>query len=108
MVSSFEDVKTKAMAEAKQELQGDASIDPSQESTPSSQQKAKGGKTVSEKRELMRILCRIPFINEIEEKECDGLADIVTVRRLERGSEVFAILAFYVSLSSRPCYVLYA
>ena len=85
MASSFEDVKAKAMAEAKQALHGDGAIDPHQESTPLSQQESKGGKTISEKKKLMGIFCRIPFVNEIEEDECDRLADIMTVRRLEKG-----------------------
>jgi CRP/FNR family cyclic AMP-dependent transcriptional regulator len=85
MVSSFEDIKAKAMAEAKQELQGDASIDPSQESASLSQRKSKDGETLSEKKKLMGIFCQIPFVNEIEEDECDRLAEIVSVRRLEKG-----------------------
>jgi hypothetical protein len=85
MVSSFEDIKAKAMAEAKQELQGDASIDPRQDSMPVSQEESKGGKSTSEKKKLMGIFCRIPFVNEIEEDECDRLAEIITVRRLEKG-----------------------
>ena len=71
--------------EAKQELHGDGAIDPHQESTPLSQKESKGGKTISEKEKLMGIFCRIPFVNEIEEDECDRLADIMTVRRLEKG-----------------------
>ena len=55
MVSSFEDIKAKAMADVKQELLDGASIEAGQQETVLSGEESKRGQTMPEKKKLMGI-----------------------------------------------------
>ncbi|MCG6863778.1 MAG: Crp/Fnr family transcriptional regulator [Chromatiaceae bacterium] len=85
MVSSFEDIKAKAIAEIKMEIEDKGSAESSGASTREPEPEAMGETPKPDKKALMKTFCRIPFVNEIAEDECERLAEIVTVRRLEKG-----------------------
>jgi len=85
MGSSFEDIKAKALADAKKEIEGGGSPAMNGKERPDPKMEAGGSKTMSDKKRLMETFCKIPFVNEIEADECERLAEIVTVMRLQKG-----------------------
>jgi len=86
MSGNLEDVKAKAMADAKMELEGEASQGSKEGGAGTGNQSdSKGWKTIEKKKKHMERFCRIPFVNDLSDEECERLADIATVIRLEKG-----------------------
>jgi len=82
MSSHLEEIKARAMSDLQQELEGTAPL----ESTAGNPRAEAGGRErIQQTKKHMERFCRIPFLNDLSDVECDRLAEIVTVIRLQKG-----------------------
>lgn len=86
MSSHLEEIKAKAMADLKQELEGKAPLESAAEN-PEAETRfdTRGRERIQQTKKHMDRFCRIPFLNDLSDTECDRLAEIVTVIRLQKG-----------------------
>ncbi len=86
MSSHLEEIKAKAMADLKQELGGKAPLEPrAGNPTTGTRSDAVSKERIQQTKKHMERFCRIPFVNDLSDAECDRLAEIVTVVRLQKG-----------------------
>ena len=88
MTSNLEEVKAKAMADVKMEIDEKKSPESPKSNAKfeaENQTEAMAGKIMLQKKKHMETFCRIAFVNDLSDEECDWLAEIVTMRRLEKG-----------------------
>ncbi|WP_089725233.1 Crp/Fnr family transcriptional regulator [Candidatus Thiosymbion oneisti] len=86
MSSQLEDIKAKAMADLEKELKGEAPLEPTETtSEPGTRFDAMGRERIQQTKKHMEHFCRIPFLNDLSDAECNRLAEIVTVMRLQKG-----------------------
>jgi CRP-like cAMP-binding protein len=86
MSSDLEEIKAQAMADAKMELEGEGRQESREGgSETGSKSDSKGRRTIETKKKHMDSFCRIPFVNDLSDEECERLADIATVIQLEKG-----------------------
>ncbi|WP_133511378.1 Crp/Fnr family transcriptional regulator [Candidatus Thiosymbion oneisti] len=86
MSSQLEDIKAKAMADLEKELKGEVPLEPTATtSEPGTRFDAMGRERIRQTKKHMEHFCRIPFLNDLSDAECNRLAEIVTVMRLQKG-----------------------
>jgi len=85
MSSQFEEIKAKAMADLNQELNGEAPLEPTPGNPETGARSDAMGRERIRQMKHMESFCRIPFLNDLSDAECDRLAEIVNVMRLQKG-----------------------